>query len=527
MHLGMEILPYTSLPSRECSKSGKLLAIFLYRDGDRVVCWGMAANLPKTSKRSLNPLTVVLVSGGVLLVLLVIGLLVVKTSLNGWLQGDGFREWLARRAEIALKSEVTVGELEWSGSEVFAAKVTATGRPEAAFSELVLDGVRTKTGGLRDRAFLVPDITVNRLNLLFSSTRKAAPVAEFTSETESAGEAPKFPRWLADLTPNRVEIDRIHIATANVAVEKVAGTVFTLAGVETTMEPDFSTDVWEISGKGGTMQVPDQPQIRLKELGMRWRGSELFVDRCALGIYKDGHIEGRGEIGFENGGIFDVDLDISSITIDELISGEWQDRLDGVIHGPVHITGSPGGFAYEGTLNVTEGVIESIPVLELVARYTRSDRFKRIVLNEAKTDFKSDGWRIELRNLVLQSDGLLRVEGSIDIVGDQLDGDLRVGVVPGTMRWIPGAERLVFVEDRDGFRWAPLRLTGTTAEPKEDLSARLIGAAGESLLGELPDGLRETAEELLVPGEGSDPSDKLLEQGKKVLDLLSPFLQGR
>jgi hypothetical protein len=489
----------------------------------------MAESPRKKSKRSINPLTVVLVSGGVILVIMVTGLLVVKTSLNAWLQGEGFRQWLANRAETVLKSEVTLGEMKWTGSEAYAAKFTATGRAEAGFSELVLDGVRAKTGGVSDRAFQVPEITVNRLNLDFSSTHKPAPTAEITSGTEpaGAGKAPKLPEWLSGFAPNRVELGRIHIAATNVAVEKLEGVVFTLAGVQTTMEPDFQTGVWEVTGKGGTMQVQNQPTIRLKELGMRWRGSELFVDRCALGIYKDGHIEGRGEIGFENGGLFDVDLDISSIKVDELITGEWQDRLDGVIHGPVRINGSPGGLVYEGTLNVSDGVIESIPVLKRIAQYTRSDRFNRIALNEAKTDFKSDGWRVELRNLALQSDGLVRVEGSVDIAGDQLKGDLQVGVAPGTMRWIPGAERLVFVEDRDGFRWAPLRLTGTTAEPKEDLSARLIAAAGEALIGELPGGLLEGAQELLNPGGDPEKSGEIIEQGKKVLDLLSPFLKGQ
>ncbi|NLT72186.1 MAG: hypothetical protein GXX91_16040, partial [Verrucomicrobiaceae bacterium] len=76
-------------------------------------------------------------------------------------------------------------------------------------------------------------------------------------------------------------------------------------------------------------------------------------------------------------------------------------------------------------------------------------------------------------------------------------------------------------------RWAPLRLSGTTADPKEDLSARLVAAAGESLLDELPDGLREMAEEFLAPEGGNGRSDKLIEQGKKVLDFLSPFLQGQ
>src|SRR5690606_17494858 len=107
--------------------------------------------------------------------------------------------------------------------------------------------------------------------------------------------------------------------------------------------------------------------------------------------------------------------------------------------------------------------------------------------------------RLELRNLVLQSDGLVRVEGRIDLVGDQLEGDLAVGVVPGTMRWIPGAERLVFTEERNGFLWAPLKLAGTTTSPREDLSARLIAAAGETVVGELPEGLIDAAKQLLGP----------------------------
>ena len=134
---------------------------------------------------------------------------------------------------------------------------------------------------------------------------------------------------------------------------------------------------------------------------------------------------------------------------------------------------------------------------------------------------------MELRNLVIQADGLVRIEGQIDMIGDQIAGDLKVGVTPGTMRWIPGAERLVFVEDRDGFRWAPLKLTGTTAEPKEDLSARLIAAAGEALIGELPEGLLKSAQDLLVPEGAGVAPDEVIEQGKKMLDLFTPFLKGQ
>lgn len=481
----------------------------------------------KKSKRSFNPLAIVLIGGGVLLVAIVVVLLVAKSAINGWLRGDGFRDWLAARCSAALRSEVSLAELKWEGSEVYTSSFNALGSEAAAFSKLGLDGVRAKMGGIQNKAFEVPEISVNRLNLEFSSKRKAGKAPGDSMMSSGSTEGPALPSWLSRFTPDRVDVDRILVSSADVTVENEAGPVFLLSGARSTMEPDFQAGSWEISAEGGKITVPDQPGILLKELGLRWRGSDLFIDQCALGIYEDGHIEGKGEIGFEDHGYFDVDLEISSIQVDELVTGEWRERLDGVINGPVKITGTPGALTYEGTMNVTEGVIEAIPVLKRIAQYTRSERFNRLVLNQASVDFKSAEGRVELRNLVLQSDGLVRVEGQIDLVGDQLSGEFQVGVTPGTMRWIPGAERLVFVEDRDGFRWAPMKLSGTTTEPKEDLTGRLVAAAGETIMTELPSGVIEGAQELLNPSAGTPKTDELIEQGKKALDLFTPFLNGQ
>ncbi|MEM1297536.1 MAG: hypothetical protein AAGH89_19370, partial [Verrucomicrobiota bacterium] len=104
-----------------------------------------------------------------------------------------------------------------------------------------------------------------------------------------------------------------------------------------------------------------------------------------------------------------------------------------------------------------------------------------------------------------------------------------IGVTPGTLRWIPGAERQVFTENRDGFLWAPLNLTGTTSEPKEDLSGRLIAAAGEEILKGLPDGVLKEVNKLLPTGpDGENPSvdpSELIDQAKPLIDMLSPFLK--
>lgn len=482
----------------------------------------------KKAKGSFHPLKLVLIGGGVFLVLLVVALLAAKSMLNGWLRGEGFRDWLAQRSARTLQSEVALSELEWKGSEIYTKRFEALGRPKASFSGLVLDGVRARTGGIADKAVQVPEIAVNRLDLRFSPERKAPPLPPTETLPAASGRA-GVPDWLAKHLPNRVEVGEIEVATARISVEKAEGQVFLLNGAKATLTPDSRTGFWAVEGRGGKIALPNQPEIAMKDLRLRWKGRELFLDRCALGIYKKGHVDGRGEIGFDDPGRFDLELEISSIDIDELVQGDWRDRLAGTIHGPVRVVGAPGALVYEGTLNVTDGVVESIPVLKRIAQYTRSERFERLVLNQAKTDFRREGERLELRNLVLQSDGLVRVEGRVDLVGEQLVGDLSVGVVPGTMRWIPGAERLVFTEERNGFLWAPLKLAGTTTSPHEDLSARLIAAAGETVAGELPEGLIDAAKQLLGPSGSRSgappPSEELLDQGKRVLDLLTPFLK--
>jgi hypothetical protein len=164
---------------------------------------------------------------------------------------------------------------------------------------------------------------------------------------------------------------------------------------------------------------------------MRWRQSELFIDQCGLGIYENGHIDGSGEIDFSGEGNFNLELEISSIDVDELAEGEWKERLGGTISGPITITGRPGAFVYEGTMNVAEAKIEAIPVLTVVAEYTRNDQFKHLVLSEAKTDFTKVGGKTNLENIVLQSDGLVRVEGDMVIQGEMVVGQFPGGCGSG------------------------------------------------------------------------------------------------
>ncbi len=476
--------------------------------------------------RRVNPVIAVVFVCATLLVVMVVALVAVKSAVEGWLKGDEFRDLLVQKAGVALKAEIEMPEMTWQGSEVYADIFEAKGYEDAAFSLLGLDGVRANFGGIQEQTVIIPEMTVNRLNIVFSEEKKKRPSGGGDSEVIVSG--PSLPNFLQQFVPNRVDLEEIRVATASVIVEDKPSNTrpFELSGVRGKFNPDFETGVWEVKGTGGKLRLPDQPELRIKDLSMRWQTTELYIDRCALGIYDEGYIDGSGEISFAEEGNFDFNLDISSIDVDELLEAEWKDRIGGIIEGPVKITGRPGDFVYEGTINVADAVVQNIPVLTVIAKYTRNDQFEYLNLSQAKTDFKSDGKIVSLRNLVMQADGLVRVEGDIDLQGEQIAGILQVGVTPGTLRWIPGASQVVFVEKRDGFLWAPMTISGTLSEPKEDLSGRLIAAAGEAILKQLPEGLLNEAQKFLDPSADSLDPGSIINQGKDLLDSLSPFLKG-
>ena len=90
-----------------------------------------------------------------------------------------------------------------------------------------------------------------------------------------------------------------------------------------------------------------------------------------------------------------------------------------------------------------------------------------------------------------------------------IDGAFQVGVTPGSLQWLPGAQAKVFTESRGGYLWAPMRLTGPVNKPNEDLTPRLAAAAQGAVI----EGVQNAAGEAIKTGKDA---------AKSVLDLLLP-----
>ena len=136
----------------------------------------------------------------------------------------------------------------------------------------------------------------------------------------------------------------------------------------------------------------------------------------------------------------------------------------------------------KGKVRLDNGVIETLPVLNKIADFLKTEQFRRLELSQASGDVRYDAQGWQVTNLVLEAKQLLAVRGSFTVRGKVIDGTFAVGVTPGPLQWLPGAQEKVFNTMKDGYAWTTLRITGTTDDWHEDLTMRLKIAAGEAVL---------------------------------------------
>ncbi len=467
----------------------------------------------------------VLIAGSVGLVLLFIGVFALRSWIDNYRNSEAFRQWLSGKVAVMLRSDVELAAMKWESGSVYADGFRARGYEDASQARLELDGMRATFGGARNGAWQVPEATANRMNLEFSRDRLPGEFATHSGvvATESGAGAPG---WLKRYLPTEFEIGTLRIAAANLGVLDPGGKeTFALRSVTTELEPTAGGG-WEIAGQGGDLFIAGQPDLEIQRFRLRWQDTDLFLNEAEVDVHDDARLSGRGVVSLVPGTPVDLDLKVSNLDVKRVIGPEWEKKISGTVRGDIALEGTlddPDGLRQSGTLHLDNGVLTDIPLLEVIGKYTKSERFQHLTLNEAAGDFERRGERIVITGIRVQSDGLSRLEGDLTIDGRSIEGTFRVGVTPGTLRWIPGAERKIFVTSENGFLWTDVRVAGTIDQPREDLTSRLVVAAAETLVEEAPGKAIDTAKEA-IKNPAATPGS-LIEEGTRLLDALSPLLK--
>jgi hypothetical protein len=181
-------------------------------------------------------------------------------------------------------------------------------------------------------------------------------------------------------------------------------------------------------------------------------------------------------------------------------------------------------------------------MLEGVARLTGMEAFHHLFLQEARGNFSVKGSVASWRDVVLESQGLIKLTGEAEMRQDGgFSGTFQLGLSDPIVKVIPGAS-LVFSRDQhDVYFWTPLQVGGTLSHPTEDLTPRItaavLGNAGLLIQQGVKEGLQvlgnsggnppvtNKATNPPTPLPASNPVEDLKQGGGAALDILGGFLK--
>ncbi|MEO5916856.1 MAG: hypothetical protein ABIS50_21690 [Luteolibacter sp.] len=460
-------------------------------------------------------------AGKAAVALLVVGVVFLGTVyavVRSYLHSDGFRKFLSVEASDMAGVTGEFGSFHWDGLAVDTDSFEATG--DGLVTGVRADGLHTEVGlgGLKRGVWEVRGSRVRRLEVSLDATKRPdeTAAAKVDQKMKSSVAKTKRPSWL----PSEAELESMDVGDVSVKVILDQG-LATATGMNVHAEQAGAKNAYRGEIDGGTVRLPFGivPELRLDRVQLRYQDGRAFLTSATVGAWKNGRIESTGEWDMKSRQ-YSLEGNATGIHCDDLLGSDWAKRLTGDVTSDFAMSNSTGAPVASGKIIVKNGTLTALPMLDALAAYADTRRFRMLTLNEAHTAWRWKKGELSLTDLVLSSEGLVRLEGSMIIRGNQMDGVFRLGLAPGTLASIPGAETDVFIAGERGLLWTPLRITGTLDDPKEDLTDRLIAAAGVRMFDQIP----ETGEKVIkftksVLGESPNKAiEKGVERGVEIID---------
>ncbi|WP_338687877.1 hypothetical protein [Haloferula helveola] len=469
----------------------------------------------------------------VLLVLAVVAMGGGYLWLRSWLHSEDFRTMLSAEVGKALGAEAEFGTFRWEGTTVDTKSFDASGG--AVVGEVDARGLSMNIGLDRvgERVLELQTARINEIKVRLDLRDKPDAGRQEPVPPPVTPSAPKEPKWYDRWVPNEFELTGLDVGRSSVELILGDGPI-EFSGTAWSVEPGRSSGSYEAIGSGGEIRFPWEfvPELRLNEARLRYQDSTVFLTESDFRVYERGYATLVGEASVGGSGGYAFTGTLTDVMADEVVTEDWRQRIEGKVESDFSVVGKENGPSVSGRVRLLDGVLTGLPVLDSLGAYGGNPRFRRLALSEASADFHWEDGSLLLTDIKIGSEGLMRVEGLLRVEkDDRIDGRFRVGLTPGTLARIPGAETKVFLPGERGLLWAPLHVTGTLDDPEEDLTDRLIAAAGLRMFEVLP----ETGERVLKYTErvmSEDVADRIagtggvIEQGTDLIDRGRGLLDG-
>lgn len=424
----------------------------------------------------------------ILLLLLVIGLILGYQAVRSYLKSDDFRVRLGDQAGETLGGEALFQPFIWDGWAVRTERLNFKSEGPLQGFEVADINASVDIGSVWDGVYRVENVTIRKVDLDGDFRERESVADQKTAQkavpVTSESLKPFWESWL----PTEVEV-------TGLTVGSLSGTVLTddgewlIDGASVEVSPGSIKGNYEATLRDAEVTSPIEllKNLKLREARARYTGDHFHLLSSTGRAFERGHLTLNGEYDLTESD-WEFLGDLTGVRLDEMLPEDWKQRLIGDLKVDFKAYGKKEADpVLSGSLEIDRGTLTALPFLDNIAAYTNTERFRRLALSEATLDFEKQGKRLELKNIKLASEGLVRLEGDLILEGDVIrSGRFQLGITPGTLIYLPGAETKVFQRGKMGLLWAPLNIGGTLDFPTEDLSDRLIEAAGERMFELIP-----------------------------------------
>ncbi|MDP7495540.1 MAG: hypothetical protein QGI77_03875, partial [Roseibacillus sp.] len=360
--------------------------------------------------------------GRLLVGILVLGALLVPVGymwLKNYLRSDGFRLLVNLKVSEALEVEAEFDKFKWDGIELSSPNFIAEG--EGLIRRIEAEELKTEVRfvPLLRKRVETEELQLRRLHVEVDVT-KDGPQFE-----DDGRKALKFETARIDELSGTVDFGE---------------TALRWGEVKGILKPGQGRGSYEASLSRGQLLTPLSlfPRLDLQKANLRYIDDELILKNGSWKVFSSGHLATEGEIDFGSGDYF-FEGSLVDVQCEEVVPEDWTKRITGELTSSFMVEGEMKKTPLiAGDLRLSDGYLTALPILDRIASYTATERFRRLSLRRAELEFRQEGKRLELTDIVIVSDGLLRIEGRLTIEDGQLDGDLRLGLTPSTLASIPG-----------------------------------------------------------------------------------------
>jgi hypothetical protein len=440
----------------------------------------------------------------VVLALFTVVLLGANSWLRSFLRGEKFRTMVAEQIGDLWQVEGTFSPFRWQGWSVYAEEFRATGREGSPVRTIEARRIRATLAWreLFRGVWEISSLQIGTFEVETAAVGEGAPPPSTHPSLPGGTKPVRLPDWVPQ------DFHLVEGAVENATWRFPGGR---LQGVSLQFRPE--SNGWFFAGNKGSLQWPHLPSNELDAAQVRWFPTGWYLTTGRVSFREGGTVEASGEFGADS---WHLRTTWKNLPTEHWLPHAARNSLRGKLQVEADTTGMTGAAVEqttsEGTFSLQEGELRNLPLFRTIGTFTRSRQFERVPLHEFAGRFAHSAKGTDFPEVALESRGLVRISGEVFVSNrGELRGDLRAGLTPQTLQWLPGSQERVFTERDGGYLWTDVELGGTLEHPQENLTRRLLVAGGEEVIDTGSRTLRESA-------------DTAVEGVRSVLDALLPVI---